>query len=486
MHFSRRRPKGGDIYIHFILTYSIDPKNQYYLFNINRYYFEKPQSCNVHCKNLAKSLNELYTEPAPSTLFPFDFTNEFPLTRSVSTTTDIFSTCSGGMGSIGAGQNNGSNKSFRTLTPQPKKRCNSQPYMANEHGSHDSLNDICGTTKGILTNRNKSKDELFVEFCKRAGQRPKPKDIYYIEKSPYDAAEESVFVIDNYGSMRQTPRNGPILTPLNIRKPLNIYNSNQSLKDVNNINSKKSYPKKNIFDSNSFGGSADTAAIFLNNRVDNYLAQQQNSSRDSNLSMYQSRTLPRDFLKRNVNFGYDDDERRLGRRVSASGIFIPFNENMRMATSSSAIATLSSIEPPDMKDTFTDGSIEVKSYDGLHGSRDIYANGKDTLAVQWPNAIPGSPSSFSNRSQIYGPNNQMYQNAMRMSSFYSQMQSGKQHTLRNDTNENNDVTTASGDKANNAMGNGEYGTFDLDRMEMERRKSHASLFEIDFINGTPV
>ena len=53
----------------------------------------------------------------------------------------------------------------------------------------------------------------------------------------------------------------------------------------------------------------------------------------------------------------------------------------------------------------------------------------------------------------------------------------------------------SGTQTGNENGNGsssggsdECTTFDLDRMERERRKSHASLFEIevDFTNGTPV
>lgn len=455
----------------------------------------------MHRKNLAKSLNELYTEPAPITLFPFDLPNEFPLTRSVSTTTDIFSTCSGGGG--GGSRSNGSHKSFKTLTPQPRKRSNSQSmkYM-NDDGSRDSLNDICGMTKGILTNRNKSKDELFMEFCKRAGQRPKPKDIYFIEKSPYDnAAEESVFVVDNYGSLRRVHRNGQAMPVSNMRKPSNIHNSNQSLKDVNNINSKKSYPIKNIFDAGSFGGSTDTAAIFLNNRVDNYLAQQRNNSRDSNLSLYQSRTLPRDFLKRNVDFVYDDD-RFPGRRVSASGIFAPYNENMSMAMSSSAIANhpppIIAITP-ELNKTFNAGNMDAatantedyykKSYDALasRNSRqcDAYTGGEEAVTVQWPNAIPGSPSSFSSRSQFRVHNGTVYQHAppQRLTTFYSQLPTSKQQPVRNESNEENDAVIAD---ENSVAGSEEYGTFDLDRIEKERRKSHASLFEIDFVNGTPV
>lgn len=369
----------------------------------------------------------------------------------------------------------------------------------NDGGSRDSLNDICGAaTKGILTNRNKSKDELFMEFCKRAGQRPKPKDIYFIEKSPFDhTAEESVFVVDSYGSLRRAHRGGQIMQPVNMRKSSNIYNSNQSLKDVNNINSKKSYPIKNIFDADSFGGSTDTAAMFLNNRVDNYLAQQRNNSRDSNLSMYQSRTLPRDFMKRNVDYGYEDD-RWSGRRVSASGIFAPLARNMSSSSIAGQPPPFIAITP-DANKTYNCGSADMvaantedyykKSYDALatRNSRqcDAYTGGEDTLAVQWPNAIPGSPSSFSSRSQYRVHNGTVYQNAPppRMSTFYSQLHTHKQQPMRNESNEENDAV---GGDTTSAAGSEEYGTFDLDRIEKERRKSHASLFEIDFVNGTPV
>lgn len=41
---------------------------------------------------------------------------------------------------------------------------------------------LCGLRRGI----RKTKDELFEEFCKRAGVRPKPKNIYYIENDDDD------------------------------------------------------------------------------------------------------------------------------------------------------------------------------------------------------------------------------------------------------------------------------------------------------------
>lgn len=476
---------------------------------------------------MAKSLNELYTEPAPNTLFPFDLPHEFPLTRSVSTTTDIFSNCSGGFG----GNNSISHKSLKTFTPQPQKRANMQQDQLRESnfnigntnnyrsvskaGSRDSLNDMCGITKSILTNRRKSKDELFSEFCKRAGQRPKPKDIYFIDQSSYDdAAEGNVFVVDNYATIRKNRRN----STSNIRKSSNLYNSNQSLKDTNNYtNNKKTFPIKNIFDVDSFGGSND-GAIFLNNRMDNYFSQSRSSSRDSNL--YQSRTLPRDFIKRNVEFVFDHDSLS-GRRVSASGLYTPYNNSMTLT------ATMPPLAAPKQFATTNGADAEYfkKSYDPLtsRNSRqcDAYTGSEDTLSVQWPNAIPGSPSSFSNRSQfhsnyerqLYSPRNQP--NPQRMSSFYSQhfpQQLKKQDAINNthsftgaiadndghnddDADNNNDADVndngdedRGGDESVTSGGSDDFGTFDLDRIEKERRKSHASLFDvdIDFVNGTPV
>lgn len=297
---------------------------------------------------MAKSLNELYTEPAPTSLMSFDLPQEFPLTRSVSTTTDIFSNCSGGFGAA----NSNSHKSLRTFTPQLNKRMNGEysvqshqqqhPQQQQRHeitfraaenananrnfrsisrdGSRDSLNYISngnGVTKGILTKREKSKDELFTEFCKKAGQRPKPKDIYFIDHTPYDNnGEGNVFIVENYATIRKNRRNSNLS---GMQKATNLYNSNQSLKDTNNSSiNKKAYLMKSLFDADKFGGSTERSAAFLNNRVDNLLAMSRSSSRDSNL--YGSRTLPRDFLKRNVDFDLDSED-MTNRRVTASKIF---------------------------------------------------------------------------------------------------------------------------------------------------------------------
>ncbi|XP_046803004.1 putative uncharacterized protein DDB_G0285119 [Lucilia cuprina] len=284
-----------------------------------RYYFEKPSTsstqskCNLHSRNLAKSLNELYTEsstssailpppPPPSAVRvgvggglqlqtqtlprpPQQFSDspqEFPLTRSVSTTTDIYATQNVSFSGVSStktdyGNSNNNNRrrnvatntryntdtetqtngnsggsSNNTKTQLQQQRNNiahskktlpqqlqqqtqrhnniyKTNYAAttttatyasdddlvgdssnkhhhrqqrhlratvNGHKADENDNDqvdnnddddddndeeqpqkLCGLKRTI----RKTKDELFEEFCKRAGVRPKPKNIYYIE-----------------------------------------------------------------------------------------------------------------------------------------------------------------------------------------------------------------------------------------------------------------------------------------------------------------
>lgn len=394
-------------------------------------------------------------------------------------------------------------------------------------GSRDSLNDVGMVTKGILTNREKCTDEKafldekFMEFCRKAGQRPKPKDIYFIDT--YDgASDKDVFVVQNYATIRKNRRNSNLSGVQ--QKITNVYNSNQSLKDLNTNNatataasatdtggSRKSYPMNNLFDSNSFGGSTERAAAFLNGTRDNYFSQSRNSSRDSNI--YASRTLPRDFLKRNI--GYDADDYN-NRRISANGIFTPYNASMTLPSSES----MTIAAPKEFTDPATD--FYKKSYDTLASrnsrQRDAYTGSEDALAVQWPNAIPGSPASFSNRLN-YGPTSfspsLQQKKPAQMSTFYSQHfpRNVRQSPInkvtffpqeRNATaaamaaarlNDDSEIYENGSLAYENGNGNGngsssneECVTFDLDRIERERRKSHASLFEVevDFENGTPV
>nr|XP_029723470.1 uncharacterized protein LOC109419237 [Aedes albopictus] len=155
-----------------------------------RFYFESIDDCAVHryhrdrSNNLVKSLNELYTEPAPemrstatATSPPADIAatsrielalDSGKLTRSVSTTTDI------------------------VLMDDPRSEADEK--------SEENLKNICGISKQYLT-KELSKEKLFNEFCKKVGPRPKPKNIYYIEDDGKDQdGFQNVFVIEGNNS----------------------------------------------------------------------------------------------------------------------------------------------------------------------------------------------------------------------------------------------------------------------------------------------
>lgn len=400
-------------------------------------------------------MNELYTEPAPK-MSPFELPQEFPLTRSISTTTEIFSN-----------GNRSLSQSSQQLNNVDRKRESAATFK----GSGLSLN-MCGiSTKGILSSshanathsnnnnnnnnnrsqnrqqkRIKSKDQLFTEFCERAGQRPKPKDIYFIEGDQQED-DQDVYVVDRYENLRKSRRNSCALS--NIQNS-NLCNSNTSLN--------KSYPKS-LFDLDS----CDRA--FLNNRINNPYFEQ-NNSRDR--SLYNSRTLPRDFLKRNVEFL--NDHPLAERRISASGVY-------------------------GNKKYYDNGMDDYyrKSNDALESGfrsqqRDSYAAGDDTMSVHWPNAIPTSPSSFSTRSQFRIHSGNLYPTKQHQD--WQQQQQVKQQQHRHQQQHQShfygnhkQATMASPDGSCE-----DFGTFDLDKIENERRKSHASLFEVclDYDNGTAV
>lgn len=443
----------------------------------------------MHAKNLAKSLNELYTDPAPSTPIQFDVSHEFPLTRSVSTTTDIFSTCSNGGFTA---TNSNSHKSLQTFTPQPNKRAtyrqecqlpNANYKSLSRDGSRDSLHDAVAHqhTKGILMNRTKSKDELFMEFCKKAGQRPKPKDIYFVDHTPYDeASRNDVFIVQNYATIRKNRRNSNYIEAA--QKTANIYNSNQSLNYPRN--NAKTYAPQNIFDADAFGGSTEHA--LLNSSHDNYLQRSRSNSRDTNL--YGSRTLPKDFMKRTHTYDMDD---LAARRISANGLYTPYNLSMTLPATAAPVVA----QPPQPPTATAD--FYQKSFDTLANrngrQRDANTAGnEDTLSVQWPSAIPSSPRF--GYATFYSPSTQ--RKATQMSTFYSQHfprapTASASNRFDDVDYENTDIRNSCEQLVDDSVLVNEsdsFDTFDLDRLERERRKSHASLFEIDvdFGNGTAV
>lgn len=411
-----------------------------FLLSTCRYYFEKPQKCNLHSKNLAKSLNELYTEPAP-TFSPFDLPHEFPLTRSVSTTTELFSNSTNNINNNTNINNNIPPTTYNpneqsptiTTTTLEKRNKKNQTNVEEDYSSRDSLNDICGLSRTILGKGRKSKDELFNEFCRKAGMRPKPKDIYYIEDNSRNDEEENIFIVDNYATLTKNRRNS-FMEP---RKR----NSNFSLRTLDKV-----YPKS-LFaldrcDSDQW-----------NNYSDHYLSNKSNS-RD--LNVYQSRTLPRSFMKRN----YDMDNNAFHREHRRSLGF----------------------EGSSYKNFYSSENMLHKSFDEMNMAVNFARSSKQSnsnLQVQWPTAIPTSPSGFSAKS-TYGYNDQ--------TGYYSKYNFCRPQQQQQPHHQQQRYKDYSQPPPHQP--HGFYGTFDLDRIERERRKSHASLFEAsleyDIVNGTAV
>ncbi|XP_036318037.1 uncharacterized protein LOC118732997 [Rhagoletis pomonella] len=203
-----------------------------------RYYFEKSHQpkCNLHSKNFAKSLNELYTDsdsglppPPPSAvkmggtsqtlprmpqqLTQFgDFTRDYPLTRSVSTTTDIYPGNNARHTTPHIERKSRRNMATNTRPLDPatlseserdggesenernqRRRRQLADSQSDSNYDDDEPQRLCGLKRGI----RKTKDELFQEFCKRAGMRPKPKNIYFI------ASEEDAMTTSDNETQRR-------------------------------------------------------------------------------------------------------------------------------------------------------------------------------------------------------------------------------------------------------------------------------------------
>lgn len=274
----------------------------------SRYYYEKSTKCDLHSsKNLAKSLNELHVEPQlPSTIRPpsiFDLPQEFPLTRSVSTTTEIFKE------TTKPPSNQPNNKQLTA------KKDNIRPKTSSSSNNSNNMKgkglDICGLSRGL----KKTKDELFNEFCKRAGMRPKPKNIYYIENEDGEDENgnqnENIFIVEKEAANIPPPksaakfrRNSLFYEPLSAAAATTgpagqntKQNSNLSLHSsfpVNNnvLNQDKVYPKS-LFDL------ANCEQDMWNG---NYITANVDPGY---FNMYGSRTLPRSFARRNFYDSHD-------------------------------------------------------------------------------------------------------------------------------------------------------------------------------------
>ncbi|XP_037932210.1 putative uncharacterized protein DDB_G0280071 [Teleopsis dalmanni] len=579
-----------------------------------RYYFEKPPSlkCNLHSKNLAKSLNELYTEPAPpvgpppppSTIkvgarqtFPRysqqqqqhqyqhqqqtqfgELPQEFPLTRSISTTTDIFTNASA-QGNKGNG-NGSSNACISRGTATPNIERKNRRNMATNTNTHntetqlkenerknvairrhttDTVDDmldeephrLCGLKRGI----RKTKDELFQEFCKRAGMRPKPKNIYYIENEENDLPEvdddendddgvdnqngfhqlhedeDEIYVVDDVRDLQSNPmrnmrRASMYVEPTHLRK----LNSNLSL---HILQPPEKFMQKSLFDlerSDSTNDMSTHYPEFYYNKSP-YGGSQNRLHHDYNPQIYQSRTLPRSFLKKTT--GSQDSLGSASLHASATALHNAYSASQNRLTNLMlqhqqqlqqqnrflSMATHKSCE--DLNSNYPQAPINVayattaraqqqlqqtsinSNNNNNNNSINNNNNSNNTLqqpTVQWPAAIPSSPSNFPNKYQIYAPvSNNPLATHLPHSLVTRSVSGGAATTIGSAPPKFQRGYAFDEQRRASAI---TTDAFDLDEIERERRRSHASLFggmngilnggsnvsaeHYDLINGTAV
>ncbi|XP_055909226.1 uncharacterized protein LOC129944078 [Eupeodes corollae] len=523
-----------------------------------RYYFEKPQKCDLHSKNIAKSLNELYTEPAPQHfhhLPPQDihFQQQLqhqhhqqqqqhqnlnqnqqhhqqsecaPLTRSVSTATEIFS--NSGNGNAGQHtnnnfQNNNGTEKRASVTTNTSTSATTKKHQATltsaklprdgRHDRHDEDNDsvgsdvaddgsgtrmrngssttgiqdICGLSRGI----RKTKDEFFNEFCKKAGVRPKPKDIYFIndhEDDPHHD-EENIYIVDcakpqNSGQVQQqyqhhhqrqqavyypNPRRNSMFVDLPPSISLRKQNSNLSL------HAETKLYQKSLFD-------LDRCESEIWNTYPEQFYAKGSAKQLQDCNVYQSRTLPRSFMKRN----FDSQESLLMSAATAATagsqgrLSITGHGHNHYPSAQSTRLSHGSREA----NIYRSGQALHKSCEDVRNSIGVGVSSRRPstnlmpTAVQWPTAIPTSPSNFSNNSFLYGnqPQHHQHQHPAMVPGRTSSTKIARPYAF---DDRRGDVS---------AGGVGVYDAFDLDEIERERRRSHASLFDgrYDVINGTAV
>lgn len=211
-----------------------------------RFVLRKDPNCNVHSNQLAKSLNQLYTEPAPD-IAPFE--TYAVLTRNVSTATDI--------------------------SPDKKESL---------------MHNFCGIKRGGGGDKTpvaKNTEKCANNVATPIQQKCPSKDIYYIEDDG-DADLSNIFVIEPLETFHRRRRNSTYgdapssLSTLNVHK-LRAFNSNHSLSDLDKV-----------FPTN------------YHNLDTQYYDKLSSSSKIFNGS-FGSRTLPRNFAQK--NFGYEEARR---------------------------------------------------------------------------------------------------------------------------------------------------------------------------------
>lgn len=340
-------------------------------------------------------------------LFPFDLPQEFPLTRTVSTSTDL---------------NNNSDSELNY--------CGIFMKHVNKTNRVSSTTTTTTMTKGILkgTSSNaatttttkrkpllrRSKEDLFNEFCKKTGRLIKPKNIYYIDSRGEDEDDEQT-----EQQVRETEKELQVLAKERIvvvnPREMHFRNSNSPQQNFHQMRRSKSFQAADDFQEPLYYSQ-------FTDRQHPLLQQQSSSPSPRNMMMYQSQTLPRNFMKGGIS--------------SQSQLHIP-HISRQFATSNAFV------------NRSFDNFLGVPSYHPNNPQHHHHPRHQPN----WPKCIPSSPSAFSGRL------------------FY---QAGGGRGGAGNGMTYNSLSRESVLKA--ATGN-EFGSFDLDRIEKDCRISHASLFQ---------
>ncbi|KAH8387506.1 hypothetical protein KR093_007337, partial [Drosophila rubida] len=457
-----------------------------------RFYFEKPavSKCNLHSRSFAKSLNELCVEPtatatvtvtatpapAPSRLpLPLslpappatfaDLPQEFPLTRSVSTATDIFNP---------AAQPQPQRKQQRNMATNTQHLPRERVHHNEEEDDDMSEARLCGLKRGL----RKTKDELFNEFCKRAGMRAKPKNIYYI---PSEDSVESPTHQQKRRSHEDSGHEGGANSNVN---SVNV-NDDDADGDDNGFRQFRSPPGVTL-DGDHLYVVTDPGQFPMPRRSSMCveppapLPVPQMRKLNSNLSLYtpqseiwpwasqqrlasehgQSRTLPRCFLRQPA--GSQDSLGSLQSSFSASQLRFTqlmqqHQQQLQHQNRYLSTLTLPLPLPPRPSD------VEA---------------GPAKSGVQWPAAIPSSPSNYGHGTSVssYPHPNPLSHPLPHPLSQPLYVPSNAAPVVSAQVHPPKFQRAYAFDDAQRRASFAVSDAFDLDELERERRRSHASLF----------
>ncbi|EDW82076.1 uncharacterized protein Dwil_GK25328 [Drosophila willistoni] len=416
------------------------------------FYFEKPavSKCNLHSRSFAKSLNELCTDhlssqdvfavPPPPPTFA-DLPQEFPLTRSVSTTTDIFT------------------------STHPSNNAKENNLMHEQEQSRFS-----SLKRGLI----KTKDELFQEICRQTGVRSKRKDIagHLVEKP--------------------NQKNTQAKDQVN-----QVYDVDQDHDDEHGFKNFRIANSVNTLDEDQLYVVGDHVELIMPRRssmnVDAQFAPvavQSMRRLHSNLSLHSSQATQAEAAWPQVRF-------------------TPTTEMRNSCTLPRCFLRRSAIGSQDSLGSLQSNGQQTNRLSQLKLAANQQNQYLSTLtlpqtgesSVQWPATISSSSPAKpfqANRQYPQHPQHPqhpqpMYTASANVASSSSSSNGNHQHNINNSSNQKFKRAYAFDDNQRQCGSSAE--AFDLDEIERERRRSHASLFgltqnlargEYDLFNGTAV